>query len=35
MKQSVGKIVNEKEFIEEQWIFVADDHMPEVFDLPL
>ena len=35
MKQSVNKIVEQQDFVKEQWIFVADDHMPEIFELPL
>ena len=35
LKQPVKKIVSDMDFIEEQWIFVADDHMPEIFELPL
>ncbi|MDX9692354.1 MAG: PaaI family thioesterase [Acholeplasmataceae bacterium] len=35
LKQSVDTIVNNQDFVKEQWIFVIDDEMPEVFDLPL
>lgn len=34
MKQDVNKIVAHQPFIEEQWIYVADDISPEVFELP-
>ena len=35
MKQSVDTIVKDEDFIEEQWIYVADEKMPLTFDLPL
>ncbi|MBU1142353.1 MAG: PaaI family thioesterase [Firmicutes bacterium] len=34
MKQSVEKIVNGDNFIEEKWIYVEDDQPPLSFDLP-
>jgi acyl-coenzyme A thioesterase PaaI-like protein len=34
MKQDVNKIVEGTHFIKEQWIYVADDHQPEFFELP-
>ncbi|MBU1094106.1 MAG: PaaI family thioesterase [Firmicutes bacterium] len=34
MKQSVETIVKDDDFIEEQWIYVADDIFPLSFDLP-
>jgi acyl-coenzyme A thioesterase PaaI-like protein len=34
MKQDVDSIVTTEDFIEEQWIYVADDDMPQSFDLP-
>ena len=34
MKQDVRKIVSGEHFIEEQWIYVADEVSPEYFELP-
>lgn len=34
MKQDVHKIVKGEHFIEEQWIYVADEISPEFFELP-
>ncbi len=34
MKQSVDTIVKDDHFVEEQWIYVADEIMPLSFDLP-
>ena len=34
MKQPVDVIVQEENFIKEQWIYVADDESPQSFDLP-
>jgi uncharacterized protein (TIGR00369 family) len=34
MKQKVSNIINDEEFVEEKWIFVDHQEMPEVFELP-
>ena len=34
MKQPVLTIVNGENFVEEQWIYVADDESPVSFELP-
>lgn len=35
MKQDVHKIVHNNEFLEEKWMYVADDESPLSFELPL
>jgi uncharacterized protein (TIGR00369 family) len=34
IKQDVNKIVDDKDFIKEQWIYVADQNSPICFELP-
>ena len=34
MKQSVYSIINDEDFEEEKWIFVDDQDLPQVFELP-
>jgi hypothetical protein len=34
MKQSVNSIINDEDFEEEKWIFVDDQDIPQVFELP-